>query len=153
MLVQWALRVHENPPHLQLSAQVNRVVWLTASIDQSVCLVEDIRAGQHAAVSCPGWWLLSGVSYIYVAARTCGLISRDRGFGDRPADTGGYCPSTYIRQVILKRCLLSRIALRLLKIIEPYLVKQNRMANAQLLMYGSKHLEQNFFVFCFSKEV
>ena len=41
--------------------------------------------------------------------------------------------------------LLSHIALRLLKIIEPYLVEQERMANAQLLMYGSKHLEQNFF--------
>ena len=41
--------------------------------------------------------------------------------------------------------LLSRMALRLLKIIEPYLVEQNRMANAQLLWYGSKHLEQNFF--------
>ena len=26
------------------------------------------------------------------------------------------------------------------------------MANAQLLMYGSKHLEQNFFLFCFSKQ-
>ena len=43
--------------------------------------------------------------------------------------------------------LLSHIALRLLKIIEPYLVEQERMANAQLLMYGSKHLEQNFFFF------
>ena len=41
--------------------------------------------------------------------------------------------------------LLSHIALRLLKIIEPYLVEQERMANAQLLVYGSKHLEQNFF--------
>jgi hypothetical protein len=36
-------------------------------------------------------------------------------------------------------------ALRLLKIIEPYLVEQNRMANAQLLGYKSKHLGQNFF--------
>jgi hypothetical protein len=36
--------------------------------------------------------------------------------------------------------LLSRIALRLLKIIEPYLVEQNRMANAQLLGYGSTYL-------------
>ena len=43
--------------------------------------------------------------------------------------------------------LLSHIALRPLKIIEPYLVEQERMANAQLLMYGSKHLEQNFFFF------
>ena len=32
-------------------------------------------------------------------------------------------------------------------------MEQERMANAQLLMYGSKHLEQNFFFFCFSKEV
>ena len=32
--------------------------------------------------------------------------------------------------------LLSRIALRLIKIIEPYLVEQERMANAQLLMYA-----------------
>jgi hypothetical protein len=24
------------------------------------------------------------------------------------------------------------------------------MANAQLLMYGSKHLEQNFFFYCFN---
>ena len=52
---------------------------------------------------------------------------------------------------VLKRYLLSRIALRLIKIIEPYLVEQERMANAQLLMYGSKHLEQNFFFCCFSK--
>jgi hypothetical protein len=36
-----------------------------------------------------------------------------------------------------KRYLLSRIALRLLKIIEPYLVEQERMANAQLLSYDS----------------
>ena len=45
--------------------------------------------------------------------------------------------------------LLSHIALRLLKIIEPYLVEQERMATAQLLGYGSKHLEQNFFLFFF----
>ena len=37
--------------------------------------------------------------------------------------------------------LLSHIALRLVKIIEPCLVEQERMTNAQLLMYGSKHLE------------
>ena len=51
--------------------------------------------------------------------------------------------------------LLSRIAIRLVKIIEPYmyLVEHERMANAQLLMYGSKHLKQNFFFFFFSKEV
>jgi hypothetical protein len=39
--------------------------------------------------------------------------------------------------------LLSRIALRLLKIIEPYLVEQECMANAQLLRYGSKQTDQN----------
>jgi hypothetical protein len=50
--------------------------------------------------------------------------------------TKKYCSTPY---------LSSRIALRLLKIIEPYLVEQNRMANAQLLWYGSKHLGQNFF--------
>jgi hypothetical protein len=44
------------------------------------------------------------------------------------------------------------IALRLFIYFEPYLVEQERMATAQLLMYGSKHLEQNFFFF-FSKEV
>ena len=48
--------------------------------------------------------------------------------------------------------ILSHIALRQLKIIEPYLVEQERMANAQLMMYGSKHLEQNFF-FGLKKEV
>ena len=48
----------------------------------------------------------------------------------------------------LKRYLLSRIAIRLLKIIEPYLVGQERTANAQLLRYGSKHLGQNFFFYC-----
>ena len=53
------------------------------------------------------------------------------------------CVCTCIRQVILKQYLLSRIALRLLKIIEPYLAEQERMANAQLLRYGSKHFEQN----------
>ena len=47
--------------------------------------------------------------------------------------------------------LLSHNALRLVKLIEPYLVEQERMADAQLLMYRSKHLQQNFFVFCFSK--
>ena len=56
-------------------------------------------------------------------------------------------PDTYLGQDVLKRYLLSRIALRLLKIIEPYLVEQNRMANAQLLGYGSKHLGQNFFFY------
>jgi hypothetical protein len=39
--------------------------------------------------------------------------------------------------------LLSHIAFRLLICFGPYLVKEERMANAQLLMYGSKHLEQN----------
>jgi hypothetical protein len=39
--------------------------------------------------------------------------------------------------------ILSRYALRLLKIIEPYLVEQERMANAQLLSYGSKQTDQN----------
>jgi hypothetical protein len=52
---------------------------------------------------------------------------------------------TSLRHDVLKRYLLSRIALRLLKIIEPYLVEQNRMANAQLLGYGSKHLGQNSY--------
>ena len=33
---------------------------------------------------------------------------------------------------------------------EPYLVEQERMVNAQLLMYGSKHLEQNFYFLFFS---
>jgi hypothetical protein len=31
-------------------------------------------------------------------------------------------------------------------------VEQERMANAQLLMYGSKHLEQNFYFFVFLKK-
>jgi hypothetical protein len=55
--------------------------------------------------------------------------------------------TTSLGQDVLKRYLLSRNALRLLKIIEPYLVEQERMANAQPLMYGSKHLGQNFFFF------
>jgi hypothetical protein len=55
--------------------------------------------------------------------------------------------STYLRKDVLKRYLLSRIALRLLKILGPYLVEQNRMANAQLLGYGSKQLGQNFFFY------
>ena len=42
----------------------------------------------------------------------------------------------------LTRHLLSRIALRLLEIFEPYLVEQNRMANAQLLGYRSKEPER-----------
>ena len=50
--------------------------------------------------------------------------------------TKKYCSTPY---------LLSHNALRLLKIIETYLVEQNRMANAQLLWYGSRHLGQNFF--------
>jgi hypothetical protein len=54
-------------------------------------------------------------------------------------------PGTCVRRVSLKLHLLSRIALRLLEIIKPYLVEQNRMANAQVLGYGSKHLGQNFF--------
>jgi hypothetical protein len=52
----------------------------------------------------------------------------------------------------LKRYLLSRIALRLLKIIKPYLVEQNCMVNAQLLGYGSKHLGQNFFFYSIKKD-
>ena len=48
--------------------------------------------------------------------------------------TKKYCSTPY---------LLSHIALRLLKIIEPYLVEQERMANAQLLRYGSKQTDQN----------
>jgi hypothetical protein len=43
--------------------------------------------------------------------------------------------------------LLSHNALRLVKLIEPYLVEQERMADAQLLMYGSELLEQNFFFY------
>jgi hypothetical protein len=35
------------------------------------------------------------------------------------------------------------VALRLLKIIGPYLVEQERMANAQLLRYGSKQTDHN----------
>jgi hypothetical protein len=64
--------------------------------------------------------------------------------------------SICVQRDVLKRYLLSRIlklvsgyALRLLKIIEPYLVEQERMANAQLLRYGSKHLGQNFFFHLF----
>jgi hypothetical protein len=45
--------------------------------------------------------------------------------------------------------LLSHIALRLVNTIEPYLVEQERMTNAQLLMYESKHMGQNFFYFMF----
>jgi hypothetical protein len=41
--------------------------------------------------------------------------------------------------------LQERIALRMFIFFEPYLVEQERMANVQLLMYGSKHLEQIFF--------
>ena len=55
---------------------------------------------------------------------------------------------TCIRWVILKQYLLSRNALPLLRMIEPDLVEQERMANAQLLRYGSKHLGQNFFFYC-----
>jgi hypothetical protein len=39
--------------------------------------------------------------------------------------------------------LQEQIALRLFIFFEPYLVEQERMANAQLLMYGSKHLDVN----------
>ena len=39
------------------------------------------------------------------------------------------------------------IALRLLKIIGPRLVGQERTGNTQLLGYGSKHLGQNFFFY------
>ena len=54
---------------------------------------------------------------------------------------------TCLPQDICKRYLLSRIALRLLKIIGPRLVGQERTGNAQLLGYGSKHLGQNFFFY------
>jgi hypothetical protein len=63
-----------------------------------------------------------------------------------------YSIRTCVQRVSLKRGLLSRIALRLLKIIEPYLVEQNRMADAQLLGYGSKHLGQNFFFYLIKKD-
>jgi hypothetical protein len=62
----------------------------------------------------------------------------------RPRSAGCTC----IQRVILKRYLLSRNALRLLKIIQPYLVEQERMANAQFLRCGSKYLGQNFFFYC-----
>ena len=54
---------------------------------------------------------------------------------------------TCLPQDIFKRYLLSRIALRLLKIIGPRLVGQERTGNTQLLGYGSKHLGQNFFFY------
>ena len=41
------------------------------------------------------------------------------------------------------------IALRLFIFFEPYLVEHERMANAQLLMYESKNLGQNFFYYVF----
>jgi hypothetical protein len=41
-----------------------------------------------------------------------------------------------------RQYILSRIALRPLKIIEPYLVEQERMAYVQLLRYGSKQTDQ-----------
>jgi hypothetical protein len=53
--------------------------------------------------------------------------------------------TTCIPRDASKWYILSCIAVRLLKIIEPYFVEQKRMANAQFLMYRSKHLEQNFF--------
>jgi hypothetical protein len=49
--------------------------------------------------------------------------------------------------IVILSIILSHIALRLLLFFEPYLVEQERMANVQLLMYGSKHLEQNFFFY------
>jgi hypothetical protein len=39
--------------------------------------------------------------------------------------------------------IIARIVLWRLKIIEPYLVEQERMANAQLLSYGSEQTDQN----------
>jgi hypothetical protein len=61
----------------------------------------------------------------------------------------GYYVNNSTKKYCSNQYLLSRIALRLLKIIEPYLlvVEQNRMSNAQLLWYTSrsKHLGQNLF--------
>jgi hypothetical protein len=48
----------------------------------------------------------------------------------------------YILSLSRREYPLSRNALRLLKIVEPYLVEQERMANAQLLRYGSKQTHQ-----------
>jgi hypothetical protein len=60
--------------------------------------------------------------------------------------------STCIQRDVLKQYLLSRDALGLLKIIEPYLGEPERhaerMANPQFLRYESKHLGQNFFFYC-----
>jgi hypothetical protein len=56
-------------------------------------------------------------------------------------------PGTCLPQDVYKRYLLSRIALRLLKIIGPRLVGQERKGNAQLLRYGSERLGQNFFFY------
>ena len=64
----------------------------------------------------------------------------------------GYYVNDSTRKYYSTPYLLSRIALRLLKIIEPYLVEQNRMANAQLLGYGSKHLGRNFFFYWIKKD-
>ena len=68
--------------------------------------------------------------------KVCSSAGRDRS------------PFTPVSTLYLKTVsIIAHIALRLLKIIEPYLVEQNRMANAQLLGYGSKHLGQNFFFY------
>ena len=65
-------------------------------------------------------------------------------------EKGYYAPvynTPYSEPDGLRVSITAHSSLRLLTIIEPYLVEQERMANAQLLGYGSKHLEQNFFLF------
>ena len=73
-------------------------------------------------------------------------------FLQRKRVTLRFSSGTCIPGVVLKQCLSSRmpleVALRLLKIIEPYFVQHERMSNAELLIYGSKHLEQNSFFYC-----
>jgi hypothetical protein len=57
-----------------------------------------------------------------------------KGYTGRHGPGSGNLRESPVKATISHRqYLLSRIALRLLKIIEPYLVEQNRMANAQLL--------------------
>ena len=83
------------------------------------------------------YWYLFASSYFKRQVILKHQVTIEKGYYVNDS-TKKYCSTPY---------LLSRIALRLLKIVEPYLVEQNRMANAHLLGYGSKHLGRNFFFY------
>ena len=85
-----------------------------------------------------------GTRYIYILHTRRRLAGTTGGWGDKGVPSVLNLACTCIHEEFLKHYLLSRIALWPIRTIEPReTVGKERMANAQLLEYGSKHVEQN----------